>query len=573
MENTLSILNNIFFWVIFATVALALINYAVRKYNARILPNKGGGLKCFSLSEFSMNDKIYYLIIAAVVIIGIGIRVWQFGSVPGGFNQDGAMAAVDGKAIADYGTDRFGTWLPAHLYAWGYGQMSSLLSYLIALFVKFFGLTPITARLPQLIMSIAGGVFFYLFIRDIFGKGAGLIAAVFVAINPWHFIQSRWALDCNLLPHFFMGGLYFLNKGLTKRRRYTFISMIFFGLCMYCYGITIYTIPVFLLAVCIYYLIKKRINWKDALISAGVYLIIAWPFLLNMFINFKKWDTIKLPFVTMQYFSGSVRSNDILLFSDEPFKQLILNVKSLLNTTLYQKKDLPWNDIVGFGTMFLCSMPFVFAGFVELFRNKTDGAKGLVLFALLTGVWAGLLTNGVNVNRINIVYYGLMMFVVLGVYFTIKEIKYTKWSTLCVYAILGIMLVSTYFTTYADSIKYQFYYGFGDALSAAEQADTEKIYVTADAQGKGYSQVSEILTLFYDETDAEYFQGKKNDDHGKELLPYRQRFTYVSMSSDVVARSQNEDAAYVILKSDVNYFDSTKYNIIQFGNFCAVVPR
>lgn len=203
MENTLSILNNIFFWVIFATVALALINYAVRKYNARILPNKGGGLKCFSLSEFSMNDKIYYLIIAAVVIIGIGIRVWQFGSVPGGFNQDGAMAAVDGKAIADYGTDRFGTWLPAHLYAWGYGQMSSLLSYLIAIFVKFFGLTPITARLPQLIMSIAGGVFFYLFIRDIFGKGAGLIAAVFVAINPWHFIQSRWALDCNLLPHFF----------------------------------------------------------------------------------------------------------------------------------------------------------------------------------------------------------------------------------------------------------------------------------------------------------------------------------------------------------------------------------
>ncbi len=85
-----------------------------------------------------MNDKIYYLIIAAVVIIGIGIRVWQFGSVPGGFNQDGAMAAVDGKAIADYGTDRFGTWLPAHLYAWGYGQMSSLLSYLIAIFVKFF---------------------------------------------------------------------------------------------------------------------------------------------------------------------------------------------------------------------------------------------------------------------------------------------------------------------------------------------------------------------------------------------------------------------------------------------------
>ncbi len=51
--------------------------------------------------------------------------------------------------------------------------------------------------------------------------------------------------------------------------------------------------------------------------------------------------------------------------------------------------------------------------------------------------------------------------------------------------------------------------GLGMLCQRRKQADTEKIYVTADAQGKGYSQVSEILTLFYDETDAEYFQGKK----------------------------------------------------------------
>lgn len=575
MQNSLGILNNIFYIAVIITSALALINFLLRCYNKSPLATTNGGsqIRCFKATDFELNDKLYYILLAVIVVIGVSIRIWQFGSVPGGFNQDGAMAAVDGKALADYGTDRFGTWLPAHLYAWGYGQMSSLLSYLIAIFVKFFGLNPITARLPQLIASVAGGVFFYLFIRDIFGKGAGLIAAAFVAINPWHLVQSRWALDCNLLPHFFMGGLYFLNLGLTKRRRYTYISMIFFALCMYCYGITIYTIPVFLVAVCIFYLIRKRITWKDALISAGVYLLISWPFLLTMAVNFFKWDTIELPFVTIQYFSGSVRSSDILLFSAEPLKQLAVNFKCLLNTTVLQKKDLPWNDIQGFGTMFLCSIPFMICGFVELLRNKSKGAKGLAVFALLTGVWAGLLTNGVNVNRINIVYYGMMMFIVLGIYFTIREIRYTKWSNLCIYAVLGVMLVTTYFGSYADSIKNQFYYGFGDALIAAEDTGAERIYVTADAQGKGYWNVSEILTMFYDRTDAEYFQGKKNEQDGEQLLPYKQRFTYVSMSRDVVSKSENQDAAYVILKSDEQYFDKTKFDITEYGNFAAVKKK
>ena len=129
-----------------------------------------------------------------------------------------------------------------------------------------------TMRIPSLLCSIAGGVFFYLFMRDVFGERAGLIAALLVAINPWHLIQSRWALDCNLLPHFFMGGLYFLNRGLTEKKRFLYISMLFFGLCMYCYGITIYTVPLFLVAVCAFYMIKKRVTLRNAAVCALVYL-------------------------------------------------------------------------------------------------------------------------------------------------------------------------------------------------------------------------------------------------------------------------------------------------------------
>ena len=582
MGSSLNTLNTLFFIALSVLSITAILN---RFVFPRVIPqqkNRIGNKKeqqrqkhwtGFQKDDFVLSTRAYNIILISIIVIGVVIRVWRFGAVPGGFNQDGAMAAVDGKALADYGTDRFGTWLPAHLYAWGYGQMSSLLSYLIAVFVKIFGLSPITARLPQLLASLMGGVFFFLFVKDVFGKGAGLIAAAFVAIDPWHLLQSRWALDCNLLPHFFMGGLYFLHKGLVGKKKFVYISMIFFGLCMYCYGITIYTIPAFLAAAAVYYIIKKRLDIKTVAISVGVYLLIAWPFLLTMMVNFFKWDTIKLPFVTIQCFSDSVRSNDILLFSDQFITQLGSNFRSLMNTTFLQKKDLPWNDIAGFGTTFLCSMPLFIAGIAGIISVKSDGVKSLAVFAILTGVWAGLLTNNVNVNRINIIYYGVMMFEAVGIYFVITELKYSKWAMAAIYAVLGIMLVSTYFTSYADEIGRYFYYGFGDALAEAEDSGAERIYVTADAQGKGYRGTSEIITMFYDKTDAKYFQGKTNVNNGRECWPYDQRFIYESMSAELAQRTENEDAAYVIMDSDRSFFDESEYMINEHGNFCSVVKR
>lgn len=577
MAQIMPVLNKIFWEVALISVALAVFQYVMRLRREKTLGQSEAlqaGAEASREETLGLSDRAHKILLGVTVAVGVLLRVWQFGAVPGGFNQDGAMAAVDAKALADYATDRFGTFMPVHLYAWGFGQMSSLLSYMMAIFIKLFGMNPISARAPQLLMSLAGGAFFYLFVRDVFGKDVGLIAAMFAAINPWHLLQSRWALDCNLLPHFFMGGVYFLNKGFSKRRRDIFISMIFFSLCMYCYGITIYTIPVFLFATCIVYMRRKRLTMKDTLISARIYLALAWPFLLVMGVNFFKWETISLPFATIQYFSGSARSSDILMFSSEPLlKQLGANLRSLFNIVVLQTKDLTANDIEGFGSMFMFTMPFVFAGFVELFRHKTRGAKGLVLLSVLTGVWVGLLTNGVNINRINIIFYGVMMLASLGIYFVIKEIKYLKWPTLCIYAVAGVLLVGTYFGSYADTIKGQFFYGFGDALATAEESGAEKIYVTSDIQSKGRGYVSEIMTLFYDETDALYFQGKTNEDHGKTLLPYNQRFTYTSMSDEVVSGSLPENAAYVIMEGDRQFFDEAQFEITPFEKFCAVVRK
>ena len=519
------------------------------------------------------NKNTYRLILLLILFAGVALRVWDFGRIPDGVNQDGAMAAVDAKALADYGTDRFGTWLPCHLYAWGYGQMSSLMSYLIAPFVKLFGLSVVTMRIPSLLCSIAGGVFFYLFMRDVFGERAGLIAALLVAINPWHMLQSRWALDCNLLPHFFMGGLYFLNRGLMEKKRFLYISMLFFGLCMYCYGIAIYTIPLFLVAACAFYMIRKRVTLRDAVVCALVYLLVAWPFILTMAVNYFGWDTIELPFVTIQHFTGSIRVKDILFFSDKPFVQLGKNIASLLNVTLLQSWNLPWGVMDGFGTMYLFTVPFAILGLFGFFKESGADNRWLALFALLTGIWVGLVTNGVNVNRINIIYYAELMFIALGIYYAVTALPKLTAPTVCALLFSGALMAGTYFGAYAESVKHYFYYGLEDAILAAEDSGADRLYISADLQYKGYYNVSEILTLFYDGTDAHYFQGLTNEDHGKTLLPYRERFHYLSLSPELIEKTKDSSSAYVGTASDAALFDPAEFDVIISGDYCAAVRK
>jgi len=528
---------------------------------------KGKVKKVYKLAAnngMSMSRHAYMLFFVASVLVAFAVRIYQFGSVPGGFNQDGAMAAVDAKALASYGTDRYGMRFPVHLTAWGYGQMSALLSYLIIPFIKLFGFYPVALRMPQLLVSIAGLICLYLFISDAFDKSMALVVLMFAAINPWHILQSRWILDCNLYPHFFVIGIYFLYKGLGKRL-YLFLSMVFFGLCMYCYGVSIYTMPVFLVMACIYLLLTKKIKVMDALLCALVYLLVAGPFILVMMINFFQWDTIETPLFTLPYFPDSVRSNDILFFSENITSQLVQNFKSLMNVTLLQVKDLPWNDVENFGTMYLFSMPFALLGIVAFFkryRNKPGAV--FAFFFLLTGVLCGILTNGVNVNRINIVYYPIIIFIGIGLYEAICCFRISKWCLLTGYMLAFCMFANVYFTSYAEEIKGYFHADFGNALESVADADVDKYYITMYYNSM---DMTEILLLFHHKIDAEYFQGKK--DIGG--LPFKDK--YIISNMQYITTDPSENAAYVVSAEELAYFNTELYNIQQFGYYYTLVPK
>ena len=149
-----------------------------------------------------------------------------------------------------------------------------------------FRSSEITVRLPIFLASIAGIIAFYFLCRDLYGNFIGLVGMFIAAINPWHFTQSRWALDANLFPHFTIMALALLIHSVKSGKKgFLYLSMIFWGLTHYCYGISVYIIPVILLISCIYLCCKKFANTKDVILSVIIYLVIALPFFLCMIIN------------------------------------------------------------------------------------------------------------------------------------------------------------------------------------------------------------------------------------------------------------------------------------------------
>lgn len=521
-------------------------------------------------------EKRQRLLFWCILGLAVLVRCAGFVSVPGGVNQDEAMGAVDGWALAQYGTDRFGTRLPVHFAAWQVSQMSVLLSYCMIPFFKLFGFTTLAVRLPALLFSCGAAALAYLIGKRLFDTRFALAVMALTAINPWHFMQSRWSLDCNLFPHVFLLGFYLLLLGLEKRR-YLYLSMVFFGLTFYCYGIAVYSVIPFLVVYAGWCLWKKQLQLKELLICIGIFSLVALPEILVMAINLFRWDTIETPLFTMSRFPESTRGNDIL-FLNFSFGQLGKNLLAMLKCCFLQLPDNLFNTLPAFGPLYHISIPFMVVGIVaftrELFREK-DVARQTKLLALwgffLTGVWVGLITFEVNVNRINIIFYPLIFLCCYGIRLTVERFGKLKPWIVAVYTFCFCMFLGTYFTSFAEQIQTYFNVNFLETVKAADTMEEyDKLYITGHMDWQYNLSMAEILTQYSCEIDALYYQEKTNVTGGRELLPYSQRYHFIDVNYLTEA---DAEGLYLIHQSELGKLPWGYRTVSTQGNYVLLEPE
>jgi len=136
--------------------------------------------------------------LAAILVGAALVRLYRLADIPNGFSPDEASYGYNGYSFLLTGRDRFGEALP--LFTDNFGDLiATSYMWLTAPAIALFGLGEFAVRLPAALIGTATVYVLYLLGSAVAGRGTGLLAALLLAISPWHVQISRYAERSPLL--------------------------------------------------------------------------------------------------------------------------------------------------------------------------------------------------------------------------------------------------------------------------------------------------------------------------------------------------------------------------------------
>ncbi len=426
--------------------------------------------------------------------MGFFARVWEYGSLPPGLAEDEASDGVEAMSLARYGMDRNGVSFPVRFISWGSGQ-DVLDSYILIPLVAVFGLSSKVVRFPVLVSGIISLPLIFFLGLKLRGRVFGLLAMFLLAISPWHIALSRWGLDANLLPFFFLLGFTCLLLSDSGNHWFVMAGLVF-GLGLYTYINSYLAIPLFLLLVLPFLYQARRIAGKDLLAGLLIFIIMAAPLVLYVLVNTFNWPSIHLgPLSVPRFPSVSRVQTDIVLFQPDPLAELFIRMKGFL-TLLITQNDTGF-DQPGFGYLYKFSFPLIFAGGYLFFYRKDGGInKHLILSWLLAAFAVGLLIHPGFTHDI-VVFTPLILLCAVFLEWLMN------WNKRLFILALGIFLVAfTVFTGYYHGPEYKAqvdrknYTGLLSAIDYAKTSTGAPICISSPVLNHPY-----IYVLFSEQMD------------------------------------------------------------------------
>ena len=534
--------------------------------------------------EKTENTK-YKIMLLFAFILHIGIFIYFMVKKP--INIDEAMTVLNANSLAKSGTDILGEKLPIYFDTWLHGGQSPFATYLVAIMIKLFGYSLFVTRVPMFVFSMLGLIAFYKFLKEVIPENETLINIAFclACISPWHLYSSAFTLDCNFLPHIAMFGMYFLAKGINSTKsKYFVFSMLFFGLGFYCYILSAIIIPVLLAALFLILLIKKKVSFKNTIISVITIFIVAIPFILQGLVqfgiienlNFLGFSISKMPY----YSRGSeLKLNNIL-------ENLGEGIISLLFTDIYSfnaKGVNSFNFANSFGSVAL--LAGVIALILNKIRKRNDFGiflKAVIISTLVSSAAVCSLTfYATALYRYNIYNYIFIIISAYGIYSVSKLFKKPRFKEVTSLLVATSLIITTYCFAYYyknDVINTNTFYtsSIEECLNYNKSNKNVTLVCVDEETNINCGQITErmiIDTLYHhinekDFTDIEallYKAGYFNNNDFSNLPKFTKdnSIEFINPKEKII-----ED--YVIVYSpqlkNLKY-DKNQYEIIDFGSF------
>lgn len=394
----------------------------------------------------------YKIMLLFAFVLHIGVFIYFMVKKP--INIDEAMTVLNANSLAKSGTDILGEKLPIYFDTWLHGGQSPFATYLVAIMIKLFGYSLFVTRVPMFVFSMLGLIAFYKFLKEVIPENETLINIAFclACISPWHLYSSAFTLDCNFLPHIAMFGMYFLAKGINSTKsKYFVFSMLFFGLGFYCYILSAIIIPVLLTVLFLILLIKKKVSFKNTIISVITIFIVAIPFILQGLVQFgiiENLNFLGFSISKMPYYS---RGSELKLNSI--FENLGEGIISLLFTDIYSfnaKGVNSFNFANSFGSVALL------AGVITLILNKIRKRndfgiflKAIIISTLVSSATVCSLTfYATALYRYNIYNYIFIIISAYGIYSVSKLFKKPRFKEVTSLLVATSLIITTYCFAY-----------------------------------------------------------------------------------------------------------------------------
>ena len=202
-------------------------------------------------TRMKLNKAITITLILIFVGINLFTRFYGLENSPASLGFDEAALGYNAYSLSKTGRDEWGYRLPLSLRSFN-DYKPALYSYLAVPFVRVFGLSQASTRMPSAFLGTISALFTLLILKQL-TKSKGLpviIAALFVTLSPWRLHFSRVALETNISSSFFVIMAWCLINR-HKNRLYRLGVVLFGLLSIYSYHSARLAVPILIVLVAI----------------------------------------------------------------------------------------------------------------------------------------------------------------------------------------------------------------------------------------------------------------------------------------------------------------------------------
>lgn len=506
-----------------------------------------------------------YKTLFIILIFSAVLRIWNLGSIPPGLTPDEASLGYNAYSILKTGRDEYGELFPIIFKSFG-DYKPGLYVYLTIPFVALLGLSEFAVRLPSALAGVTAVWLLYKIVELLLRKqkhhpqitnhkSLASIAALLLAISPWHIHFSRGAWEANLSLTLTLAGILLFLKSL-KNAKFLIHTSIFFSLTLLTYqGAKLSTTIVIITLIIVFWkeFIKIiRDNLPAVVQTTVVALIITSPILLSLFQG--KTGRLEV-FSILSYRRPQEQIQTIVKQGEETVGGLSYSLfhseglilkRSILGrwfnhfSTRFLFFEGDWQNLrhsaPNHGMLLLSDLILLIIGFIVLVRRKSRVSMFILLWLILAPLPAALSRDQVHAVRALNMVIPLTIISAIGLEEILRFIKMVKNSLLhysyfmlLIATILGAMIyfLDSYFVHLPIHNAKYWFYGYKQAVTAITPIQNDYKYVIFQ---QSYDQPY-IYFLFYQKYDPSKYQKQAKLTEGGVDVGLVERLDNVSFES------------------------------------------